>query len=313
MSRYAIIGVGALGGFYAAKLIQAGHEVHLLLNSDFEHVQDQGLRVDSVNGDMHIKNPLIYKSFEDIPPVDYICISTKSTQNHILFPMLEKMSQAGSVIVVMQNGYGLEQLIARSLPDRILVGALCFICSQKIGPGHIKHMDYGSVRFGALSQSDRQETVVLAELAADFAGAGIETHILQNLILARWQKLMWNIPFNGLCTLLRQDTLTLINHPNALALILSLMKEVQKGAAICGAEIPDSFIEKMIQDTSKMTPYKPSMQLDFENGRPLEWDAIYQKPLEAVRELGGDMPKVEVLMHQLACLSMQKPTGDVLI
>lgn len=307
--RYAFVGVGALGGYYAAQLTRAGHEVHYLMRSDAEFVRSEGLKVDSIAGDFHVYPEHVYSDFRDMPKADVVCISLKATANRDLFPVVEHLSRSGGLVVVMQNGYGLEQQLQKDLPDRILVGALCFICAQKMGPGYVKHMDYGAVRFGALDPAEGQE--LLAELVADFAGAGVETHLLQNLELARWQKLMWNIPFNGLCTLLRVDTHALVAHPASLALVHALMREVQKGAQICGVEIPDAFLEKMIADTRKMTPYQPSMQVDWEAGRPLEWEAIYQLPLEAVRALGGDMPKVEALMYQLAFVS-KSPAQELL-
>lgn len=305
MATYAFVGIGALGGYYASLLHKSGKEVHFLMRSDVEHVRHNGFRVDSIFGDFVVHPEYVYDNPAEMQPADFVCVSLKATQNHELFPLLEQISKPGGTIVILQNGYGLEQQIAQTLPDRVIVGGLCFICAQKIGPGHIKHMDYGAVRFGVLPRADRAESGVLAELAADFAGAGVETHILHDLVLARWQKLMWNIPFNGLCTLLRENTHSLMEHPASMALVVDLMKEIQAGAKLCGAEITDAFLEKMIADTKKMTPYKPSMQIDFEHGRPLEWEAIYQKPIEAVREMGGSMPKVEAIMYQLAFLSRQ--------
>lgn len=299
MKTYGFIGVGGLGGYYAAQLIRGGQKVHLLMRSDAEFVREHGLKVDSVAGDFHVHPEHVYDDYKQMPAVDFLCISLKATQNHELFPMVAELSKPGGAVVVLQNGYGLEQQLQKSMSDRIIIGGLCFICAQKVGPGHVQHMDYGAVRFGALPAGG-QELEPLAQLVADFAGSGVESHLLQNLPLARWQKLMWNIPFNGLCTLLGVNTHELVTHPASLSLVKALMQEVQKGAQMCGVDLSDAFVEKMIVDTRKMTPYQPSMQVDFEMGRPLEWEAIYQKPLEAVRELGGDMPKVEALMYQLA-------------
>jgi 2-dehydropantoate 2-reductase len=206
---------------------------------------------------------------------------------------------------VMQNGYGLEQELAALFPDRVILGGLCFLCAERVGPAHVQHLDYGSVRIGPLVR-DGRETPFMAALAADFATAGIETHLLQDLLLARWQKLMWNIPFNGLCALLGANTLELLENADSYALVAEMMAEVQSGAAACGVELSDAFVEKMLRDTRKMVPYKPSMQLDHEAGRPLEWEAIYQKPIEAAQANGALMPKCETLMRQLAFLSRER-------
>jgi 2-dehydropantoate 2-reductase len=303
--RYAMIGGGAIGGYYAGLLARAGTEVHLLLRSDAEYVSQNGLQIDSIHGDFKVQIPFVYSDWQKMPACDVVCIALKSTQNFELWPMLERITRPGSILVVLQNGYGIEQEIQSRLPDRILLGGLCFICAHKVGPGHIKHLDYGSIRFGSLKQGG-EASDALAEVAAEFSNAGVETHLSADLQTARWQKLCWNIPFNGLCTLLGANTSELLQDPETFQLIQALMAEVQNGARICGVDLSDTFVEKMIRDTRNMQPYKPSMQLDFEMGRPLEWEVIYKAPVDAVLSLGGEMPKTQALMQQLAFKSRQK-------
>jgi len=126
----------------------------------------------------------------------------------------------------------------------------------------------------------------------------------ENLMLARWKKLMWNIPYNGLCALLNVTTDVLMADPEMRALVKDLMKEVQAGSASCAGKIPDEFLQQMIDHTDKMEPYLPSMMLDRRNGRPMELEAIYKNPLEAA---GVPMPRTEMLYRQLRILNVKQP------
>jgi 2-dehydropantoate 2-reductase len=86
------------------------------------------------------------------------------------------------------------------------------------------------------------------------------------------------------------------------ARIAALMDEVIAGARACGCHLPDGFRERMLADTDKMTPYKPSMQLDREAGRPMELDAIYARPLHAIAAAGAEAPAIGELYRSLLSL-----------
>ena len=77
--KYAIIGTGAIGGYYGGKLAKAGNEVHFLLHTDYEYVKENGLQVDSCDGSFHLDQVNAYRSTADIPPCDVILVSLKST------------------------------------------------------------------------------------------------------------------------------------------------------------------------------------------------------------------------------------------
>ena len=82
--RYAIIGTGALGGYYGARLAHAGCDVHFLLHSDYDHVRQHGLICESIDGDFSIAKPSAYRDTRDMPRCDVVCVALKTTQNHLL-------------------------------------------------------------------------------------------------------------------------------------------------------------------------------------------------------------------------------------
>lgn len=293
--KYAVIGTGALGGYYGARLAHAGAEVHFLLNTDYERVRWHGLVVESVEGDFSLPRVHAHREAGDLPPCEFILVCLKATQNHLLPSLLPPTG----AVVLLQNGLGAEEELARHIgPERIMAG-LAFLCANKIGPGHIKHLAYGAVLFAEFTGglTDR-----LRQLGADFERAGIPVTLEADLASARWHKLVWNIPFNGLSVVLNADTSELISHPAMRALAEALMREVAAAASACGHPIDESFIQKMLADTAKLKSYRTSMRLDHDAGRPMEIEAIFGNPLRVARAAGAVSPRIETLYRQLKFL-----------
>ena len=302
--RYAILGTGALGGFYGARLSHAGADVHFLLHSDFEHVRRHGLVIDSKDGDFVLPEVQAYSDVHEMPRCDVAVVALKATQNHLLPSLLPPVLADGGVVLLMQNGLGGEEEAAKAAPGHAVLGGLCFLCSNKVGPGHIRHLDYGNVRLaehaadsGPAGVSDRTRGI-----AQDFTSAGIQVDIEEDLVLARWQKLVWNVPMSGLSVVLETDTQALMADPHTRALAEDIMHEVVAGARACGRHVHDSFVKKMIDMTLAMAPYRASMKVDFDEGKPMEVEAIYGNPLRAARSAGAAMPLVETLYRQLKFL-----------
>nr|WP_320131128.1 putative 2-dehydropantoate 2-reductase [uncultured Holophaga sp.] len=309
-ASYAILGTGALGGFYGARLQRAGSDVHFLLNSEYEHVKTHGLVIDSKDGDFTLPRVQAYRKVEEMPKCDVAIVAWKTTQNHLLPALLPKVLKEDGVILVLQNGLGVEEAAAAAAPGHRIFGGLCFICSTRVAPGHIQHLDYGSIRMAEFSPEDRAMGLSprLEAIAEDFRRAGIEITLLEDLILARWQKLVWNIPYNGLSVVLDANTSELMDNPDALALVEGLMHEVRAGAAAAGRELPADFVQKMLDMTRAMTPYRASMKVDYDERRPLEVESIHGAPLRFAASRGVELPLLKALYHQLKFINARLAT-----
>jgi len=304
--RYAIIGTGALGGYYGARLVHAGCEVHFLMRSDFEHVRQHGLTVESPEGDFSIPPESInaYGDPADMPRCDTVCICLKATQNDALPDLLPGMLADDGVALLIQNGLGLEAEVARIVGDDRVCGALAFLCSNKVGPGHIRHMDYGRIKLGRWTADGESAGIdePMRRIKADFDRAGVPFELSDDLLLARWQKLVWNIPYNGLSVVLNATTDALMTDPGSRRLVEDIMREVVVGAAAFGRTIEPSFVQQMLDDTAKMTPYRTSMKVDFDEGRPMEVEAMFGNPIRAAAERGVHLPRIAMLYRQLRFL-----------
>lgn len=303
---YAILGTGAIGGLYGAKLHAAGFPVHFLCHRDYELIQTQGLRVDSIWGNLHLTDLQVYADAQQMPNVDVVIVALKTTQNYLLPQLIRPLLTETSLVLVLQNGLGIEDEIASWVGERVL-GGLCFTCSNKRAPGYIHHLDFGKITLGEYRQDQQPSGITpqLEAIAADFSQAGIPIEVLPDLLLARWKKLVWNIPFNGLSVILDAKTDELATHPETRALVLALMEEVQAGAAAGDRHIPHEFLTEMIEATVQMKPYFTSMKLDFEARRSLEVEAIFGNPIRAAAKLGVCLPQITVLYHQLQFLDQR--------
>ncbi|MDR0311542.1 MAG: putative 2-dehydropantoate 2-reductase [Acidobacteriota bacterium] len=296
MPEYGVVGTGALGGYYGGMLARAGRDVHFLLRGDYEYVRENGLRVDSVNGDFRLPAVNAYSAVDDMPLCDVVLVCVKTTENGGLPDLLRPLLRPGSVVLLLQNGLGVEEDLATRLPEAEIAGGLAFICSQKAGPGHIRHLDYGKLDIASYNVKN---TVVLNKIIDDFRAAEVPAELSEDLQFARWRKLVWNIPFNGLTVVMNTTTDRLIAHDSTRRLTREIMLEVILGANRCGAGLKESLAQKMMDMTLEMIPYAPSMKLDYDNRRPMEIKYIYSRPVETAARAGFCMPKVAMLENQL--------------
>ncbi|WP_137983594.1 putative 2-dehydropantoate 2-reductase [Pseudomonas viridiflava] len=303
--RVGIIGTGAIGGFYGLMLARAGYDVHFLLRSEFDTVAREGLQVKSaVYGELSLKPVQAYRSAAEMPPCDWLLVGTKSTGNAALGPIIRQAAAPNASVLLLQNGLAVEDQLRNVLPDSLhILGGLCFVCVNRVAPGVVAHEAFGAVSVGYHSGPAKDEATRMAVVeacAALFRTAGIDAPVMANLQQARWQKLVWNVPYNGLSALLQTSTGRLMADPDSQALIRSLMDEVVQGAEACGHALPPGFAQHLFTVTESMPDYRPSMYHDLAERRPLELDAIYARPLAAALAVGFDMPRVRALYQALA-------------
>jgi 2-dehydropantoate 2-reductase len=316
---YTVLGLGAVGGLYGGRLLDVGHEVHFLVRSGADELRRDGLHLTSDYGDVTVTDLSVFTDPAAVPDTDVVLVALKTTANEALPALLPPLTRDGTIVAMFQNGLGVEaEAAAAAHEGAVILGALCFVCSHRVGHGRIEHIDYGAVTAGEYRTSEAGDeaagiTPAVEALSSDLAEAGVEVRPQEDLLLERWKKLVWNIPYNGLSVVLDAGTDELMADSPTRALVIDLMREVQGGAAACGRTIPDDFVDQMLADTDDMTPYSTSMKLDFDAGRPLELDAIYRRPLDAARsgkEGSFDMVRTEALWRQLRFVDQRNLAED---
>ena len=298
--RVGVIGAGALGLYYGALLQRGGHDVRFLMRRDFQAVSERGLNVTSPQGNFHLAEVRACRDSREIGPVDLVLVGLKTYANDQLVALVQPLVGPDTTILTLQNGLGNEEVLATAFDGEQIVGGVAFLCCNRGEPGTVHHLDQGSIRIaefaGGLSAR-------LEQLAATFSRAGIPCEACADLARIRWEKLVWNIPFNGLCALTGLPTDRLLNCAETRHLIAELMQEVVDAANRQGLARPiagPDFIERMLQVTAGMGAYQPSMMIDRLNRQPLELEAIYQVPQQRAAAAGTPMTRVAMLYALLA-------------
>ncbi len=293
----AVIGAGAVGTYYGGRLAQHGEDLRFLLRTDFPAIRRDGIRVSSVHGDFSLPQVRGYRTAAEIGPVDLVIVAWKATANDRLAEVLPPLLHDRTQVLTLQNGLGnCEALAAITGPERVL-GGLCFVCINRLAPGVISHSAGGRIAIGEWQPDGRGRA---AELARRFKAAGIPAEAVTNLAEAQWQKLVWNIPFNGLAVAAGGVTTeVLLAKPETEAEIRALMAEVIAAARALGLPLTDDLIDLNVERTRPMGPYRPSSMIDYLAGREVELGPIWEEPLRRARQAGLAMPRLEALVATL--------------
>lgn len=288
-----VVGAGAIGGFYGGLLAKAGAEVSVVCRSDYDLVKQQGYRIDSCDlGQWRFTPKQVLQHAGDYrEDADYLILCTKVTDSIDRVGLMRDAVRPNTAIVFIQNGVEIEAELQQAFPDNELVSGLAFVCCNRLRAGEIRHLAYGRLMLGNLPAGISAKTLHLQQL---FTQAGIECDANDDIIAGRWQKCVWNAPFNPLSVLSGGlPTLAILREQEAL--VRCIMREVCDIAAACGHPLNDDVIETNIQNTYAMPPYKTSMLLDFERGHAMETEAILGNAVRAARRQGIACPTLETL------------------
>lgn len=307
MKSIAIIGSGAIGGFYGAVLARAGLDVRFLMRADLPAVRARGLRVVAPFGEFRIEHPTAAATTAELGPVDLVIVAWKTTANHQLAQVLPPLLHARTVVLTLQNGLGAEEAVAAVVGPERTCGGLCFVGINRTEPGVIVNPVEGAVTVGEFG---RPAGGRLQEIVSLFKQAGIRIRATDNLAEERWKKLVWNVPFNGL-TIVAGGVTTdrILADERMRRLSRELMSEVLQGAAALGFAIPESYADFQMSRTPPLGAYKPSSLLDWQAGRELEVESIWGEPVRRAAAAGCSLPRMEMLYALLRALAAPVPGG----
>jgi 2-dehydropantoate 2-reductase len=302
--RIAVVGSGAIGTYYGAKLAHAGSDVHFLMRGDLGDVRRDGIFVRGEGENFRVAKINCYNSTKEIGTCDLAIIAVKATSNADLVDLLPPLLHERTMLLTLQNGLGNDEFLAEHFgADRVL-GGLCFIALHRISSTEIERYAYGHIVLGESGRASQPRT---REVAVEFNRAGVQCTVTDDLALERWRKLIWNIPFNGLSIVAGGiDTAAIIGDKNLRQAALALMDEVIIAANKCGHVLPSNAWREHMERSEKMGPYKPSTLLDWEAGRPLEIEPIWGEPSRRAVAAGGQMPRTEMIYVLLKQLDMAR-------
>ncbi|HYE07816.1 MAG TPA: 2-dehydropantoate 2-reductase [Planctomycetota bacterium] len=319
MARIAVIGGGAIGCFYAAQCVLAGHAVSVLFRRDADRVARDGLRLhrtptDQVagtfRGDLALSPTAmrVCRTAEELTregAPDWILVAMKTTALGSAAPHLAEAARGGGDVVVLCNGLDVEEDLVPVIEPSRLFGMLCFVCVDRDAEGVIHHRAHGRVAVGH-RDDDARRASRLADLVT---GIGIRCERVASLREARWRKLAWNIPFNGLGVVGADggaNTSIILADAGLRQRAEVLMRET---IAIANADLAargrperidaDVLVPELFERTAGMGCYRTSTQLDLLGGRPLEIEHLFARPLRRSYQLDVMAPGLARLLAEL--------------
>lgn len=299
MASIAVIGSGAVGSYYGALLARAGHDVRFLMRRDLEAVRARGLDIRSPNGDFTLPQVNAFGAPEEIGVADWVICSLKTTALDDAPALVAPCFGPNTRIIALMNGFGVEERLAAHFPKERIFGGMAFVCINRGEPGVVHHLKYGRVTIGHLADDPGE----VAELEALLRSGGIDVATAPNLRYARWEKLCWNVPFNGLSVAAGGvGTETIMTDPPLRETAERVMREVvsvgNADLAALGSDArldADRVVQTLFAQTDTMGDYRTSMVLDYVYGRELEVEAIHGAVTRRAAELGTPAPAIATL------------------
>jgi 2-dehydropantoate 2-reductase len=268
------------------------------MRSDARHVREHGLTLREKDGTRRLERVTVCERPEEVGPVDLVVVTLKTTANDALATLLPPLIGAGTTVLTLQNGLGSEDIVAGIVGAGRVLGGLCYIGVTRERPGEI--VGYHTPGRMTLGEYQRPASERVRAAAAMFEQLGVQTRVVDNLEEARWQKLIWNVPFNGLAIAGGGiSTDVILSRPELAAQVRPLMDEIATAARHFGFQVPESFIQAQIDVTPGMGAYRPSSLVDYLAGRDVEVEPIWGEPLRRAQAAGLSMPRLEALYREL--------------
>jgi 2-dehydropantoate 2-reductase len=289
--RIAVIGVGAVGGYFGGRLAQAGHDVVFLARGEtLEALRTQGLRVKSIAGDFEIRHPNATADPTEIGLVDVILVAVKAPQVSQVARSLAPLVGLETSIIPLQNGLEAPDLLGQALGQEHVLGGLCKIFAAAAGPASVEHMGLQpSIEFGERngSKSKRVERIRTAFQAA----SGMTTVTPDDIEAALWQKLLYVESLGAVGAVVREPAGVLRAVPETRRLVQSAMEEVVAIARKRGVALDPSLPEQGIRRLDELPAgASTSMQRDIAAGRPSEFEFQVGTVVRYGREAGVPIP-----------------------
>jgi 2-dehydropantoate 2-reductase len=272
MMRIAVMGTGAVGGYFGAKLAAAGHDLALIARGKhLEAMRRRGLRIESPTGNLQIKDAVFASDPTQFGTADLVLFCVKSYDTEAAAETLTPLIGDETVVLSLQNGVDNPEKIARRWGTGRCLPGVVYIGAQVAAPGLVLHSSGGKIVFGASSGPPR---TTAEHIEQTLSSAGIPCSISENIEKVQWSKLLWNAPFCAISALARADVKQILESQPLKKLAIGCMAEVQAAALVRGVDLPGALFEDTLAFSVALGAFKPSMLQDLEAGKPLEYEAF---------------------------------------
>jgi 2-dehydropantoate 2-reductase len=320
--KVCIVGAGAIGGYMAVRIANAGHNVSVIARGPhLAAIKDRGMKLIEENDEFVAENLTATEFVGELGPMDVVLLALKA---HQIVPIVNDMSVLlgpNTVIVTLQNGipwwyfqnfagdYANQVvetvdpggLLFNSIdPDR-LIGCIAYPATTISKPGVIQHIEGNRFPVGELSGMKTERVQMVSDL---FAESGFKSRIIDDIRSEIWLKLWGNLTFNPISALTHSTLVDICQFPLTRQLAVTMMTEAQTVGERLGAHfrIP---MEKRIAGAESVGKHKTSMLQDVEAGKPIEIESMLGAVIELAEVTGVQTPTLRAIY---ACVSLLDKT-----
>jgi 2-dehydropantoate 2-reductase len=287
--RIAFIGAGGVGGYFGARLIDAGENVAFVARgAHLAALTTSGLRVESPKGSLHLRNIKAAADPASIGPVDVVFVTVKMYDLAAAAAMLRPLLHAGTVVITLQNGVEALDIVARETGREHVAGGVAYVAAVIAEPGLIRHTSLDALIFGELD-GGRSERLALLEAACQRAGFG--ARVSDRIEIDLWAKFARLSVFSGMTAVTRSPIGVLRDDPELYAMLQAACEETITVGRAKGVALPASLMGEIEQMVHGLPHHaKASMLEDLERGRRLELPWLSGAVVRLGRETGVATP-----------------------
>jgi 2-dehydropantoate 2-reductase len=271
--RIAIFGAGSVGGYFGGRLSQAGEDVVFIARGEHLNTMlNQGLRVDSINGDFVVQPVQATDDPSIIGKVDMVLVGVKAWQVSEAAEAMRPLIGPETFVLPLQNGLEAPAQLSEILGDQHVLGGLCGLFSYVMGPGHIVHAGYDPfVKFGELDNHRSQRIELLLDT---FKRAEINAEIPPDIQVAMWMKFMFVTVFSGIGAVTRAPVGIWRSLPETRLMAELSLQEIFAVATARAISLPEEALQTIMTMYDGFDPQQTaSLQRDVMEGRPSELEA----------------------------------------
>jgi 2-dehydropantoate 2-reductase len=307
--RIAVMAAGAVGGYFGARLAQAGHEVAFVARGrQLEALRARGLRVESPLGDLHLPDVEVTDDPATIGTVDLVLFTVKLWDTVTAADAIKPLLGGNTAVLSFQNSVVKDDILRQALGAEHITGGVCYIAATIAEPGVIRHS--GTLAKLVFGEYDGSLSPRVRQFRDACADARIDAEVSDRIEQAIWEKFVFLVGTSGTTSLARSAVGPIRSHPRSRAFLHDTMEEVVQVARAQGVPLPAGYADDRLAFVDQLNAgMTSSMYHDLEHGNRLEVDWLSGDVVERGTRLGVATPCNRAISDILSIYS--GGSGDV--
>jgi 2-dehydropantoate 2-reductase len=299
--HFAVVGSGAVGGYYGAKLARAGQRVTFIARgAHLEAIREHGLEVRSVLGDFTV-HAEAESDTSRVGPVDVVLLAVKTYDNATALPMLRPLVGEHTMVLTLQNGVDSPDDVATAIGARHVVAGPTYIATALSRPGRIEQTGtHRRIVFGEIFGNPPRLSDRVLQLRDALAGADIQAEAVPDARPPLWQKFIYLAPFAGFTGAARLPFGPLWRDEFIRGQFRAAFREVEAVARAEGIDLPSDLDARLQAYTDALPPStRSSLLIDLAQGKRIEVEALQGSVVRRGSSLGVPTPVMAALYAAL--------------